>query len=165
MTFKRKPLSVAIAAIATCGIHATAHSAGEATLAEITIQGQAERADGPVTGYRAQRSSTFTKTDTPLKEVPASVSVIPEALIKDQAMQGVADALRYVPGAHGAQGEGNRDQVVLRGINTTADFFVDGVRDDMQIYRDLYNLERLEVLKGPGGMAFGRGGAGGVINR
>jgi catecholate siderophore receptor len=80
-------------------------------------------------------------------------------------MQGIADVLRYVPGAHGAQGEGNRDQVMLRGINTTADFFVDGVRDDMQIFRDLYNLERVEVLKGPGGMAFGRGGAGGVINR
>lgn len=137
----------------------------ETTLKEVSVQAQAERADGPVTGYRATRSATFTKTDTPLKDIPASITVIPEALIKDQAMQGIADVLRYVPGTHGAQGEGNRDQVVLRGINTTADFFVDGVRDDMQIFRDLYNLERVEVLKGPGGMAFGRGGAGGVINR
>lgn len=157
-----KPVSVAVLAVFAwpgwvCG--------AETTLPEVTVRDRAERADGPVTGYRATRSSTFTKTDTPLKEVPASVSVVPETLIKDQAMQSIADVLRYVPGAHGAQGEGNRDQVMLRGINTTADFFVDGVRDDMQIFRDLYNLERVEVLKGPGGMAFGRGGAGGVINR
>lgn len=140
-------------------------SHADTTLREVNVQGSAERADGPVTGYRATRSATFTKTDTSLKEIPASVSVIPEALIKDLAMSGMADVLRYVPGTHGAQGEGNRDQVMLRGINTTADFFVDGIRDDMQIFRDLYNLERVEVLKGPGGMAFGRGGAGGVINR
>jgi catecholate siderophore receptor len=63
------------------------------------------------------------------------------------------------------QGEGNRDQIILRGTSSTADFYVDGVRDDAQVFRDLYNLERVEVLKGPGGMAFGRGGAGGVVNR
>ncbi|HEV7803026.1 MAG TPA: TonB-dependent siderophore receptor, partial [Burkholderiales bacterium] len=55
--------------------------------------------------------------------------------------------------------------VVIRGISTTADFYVNGVRDDAQIFRDLYNLERVEVLKGPAGMIFGRGGAGGVVNR
>ncbi|MBI3094048.1 MAG: TonB-dependent siderophore receptor [Rhodocyclales bacterium] len=157
-----KPVTLAV--IAACGAIGQLHAADTA-LPQVNVLDQTERADGPVKGYRATRSSTFTKTDTPLSEIPASVSVIPEALIKDQAMSGMADALRYVPGAHGAQGEGNRDQVMLRGINTTADFFVDGVRDDMQIFRDFYNLERLEVLKGPGGMAFGRGGAGGVINR
>ncbi len=154
----------ALAVIAVFGTHGPA-AAADATLAPVTIEAQIERADSPVTGYRATRSATFTKTDMPLSEVPASISIVPETLIKDQAMQGIGDVLRYVPGAHGAQGEGNRDQVMLRGINTTADFFVDGVRDDMQIFRDLYNLERVEVLKGPGGMAFGRGGAGGVINR
>ncbi|HZX31229.1 MAG TPA: TonB-dependent siderophore receptor [Rhodocyclaceae bacterium] len=139
--------------------------AEEQTLSAVNVQGQAERADGPVQGYRATRSATFTKTDTPLKEVPASVSVVPAELMKDQAMESMADVLRYVPGATAHQGEGNRDQVVLRGNSTTADFYVDGVRDDAQIFRDLYNLERVEVLKGPGGMIFGRGGAGGVINR
>jgi catecholate siderophore receptor len=160
--FHIKPMTIAVmAGFATIGPLRAADKA----LPQIDVQGQAERGDGPVTGYRATRSITVTRTDTPLREVPASISVVPEALIKDQGMQGIADVLRYVPGAHGAQGEGNRDQVVLRGINTTADFFVDGVRDDMQIFRDLYNLERVEVLKGPGGMTFGRGGAGGVINR
>ena len=83
---------------------------------------------------------------------------MPEQLIDDQAMRGIADVLRYVPGTTAAQGEGNRDQIVIRGNNTTADFFVDGIRDDAQIFRDLYNLERVEVLKGPAGMVFGRGG-------
>src|SRR5690348_12458934 len=85
--------------------------------------------------------------------------------MKDASMQSMGDVFRYVPGALMHQGEGNRDQIVLRGTSTTADFYVDGVRDDAQVFRDLYNLERVEVLKGPGGMAFGRGGAGGVVNR
>ena len=128
------------------------------------MQDRAESADGPVQGYRATRSSTFTKTDTPLNEVPASVSIVPAQLMKDQAMQSLGDVFRYVPGTLMHQGEGNRDQIVIRGNSTTADFYVNGVRDDAQVFRDLYNLERVEILKGPGGMIFGRGGAGGVVN-
>lgn len=152
-----------VAVLATLGVSAACGQ--EQTLPQVNVQGQAERADGPVQGYRATRSATFTKTDTPLKEVPASVTVVPAELMKDQAMESMADVFRYVPGATTHQGEGNRDQVVLRGISTSADFYVDGVRDDAQIFRDLYNLERVEVLKGTGGMIFGRGGAGGLVNR
>ena len=65
---------------------------------------------------------------------------------------------------HGS-GEGNRDQIVLRGNSSTADFFVDGVRDDVQYFRDFYNVDRVEVLKGPNAMIFGRGGGGGMVNR
>ena len=144
---------------------ATAFSQTTGQLPEVTVRETAERADGPVRGYKASRSATFTKTDTPLKEVPASISVVPAQLMKDQAMQSMADVFRYVPGALAHQGENNRDQVILRGNSTSSDFYVDGVRDDAQVFRDLYNLERVEVLKGPGGMAFGRGGAGGVVNR
>ncbi|MEN3364163.1 MAG: catecholate siderophore receptor [Burkholderiales bacterium] len=161
----RPAAAFTLAALAQLSAPVMAQSTQEAALPAVTVRAQAERADGPVTGYRATRSSTFTKTDTPLKDVPASITVVPAELMKDQAMGSISDVVRYVPGVTAAQGEGNRDQMVLRGINTTADFFVDGVRDDAQIYRDLYNLERVEVLKGPGGMMFGRGGAGGVINR
>jgi catecholate siderophore receptor len=66
----------------------------------------------------------------------------------------MGDVFRYVPGVLMHQGEGNRDQIVIRGVSTTADFYVDGVRDDAQVFRDLYNLERVEVLKGPAGMIF-----------
>ena len=141
----------------------------EAVLPEVKIKGRqgrtAERATGPVKGYRAQRSATVTRTDTPLRDVPQSVQVVPEALIKDQAMTSLAEVLRYVPGASMNPGEGGRDQPVLRGISTSSDFFVDGMRDDALYYRDPYNAERIEILKGPSGMTFGRGGAGGVVNR
>ena len=116
----------------------------------------------PCRGYRATRSGTFTKTDTPLKEVPASITVVPTELIQDQAADSLAEALRYVPGIMQHQGEGNRDQFILRGNSTTADFYINGIRDDAQVFRDPYNLERIEVLKGPSGMIFGRGGAAGV---
>ena len=111
------------------------------------------------------RSSTATKTDTPLRDVPQSVTVITRDVIAQQSMQGVADVVRYVPGIGIAQGEGNRDTPIFRGNSSTSDFFVDGVRDDVQYFRDLYNVERVEALKGPNAMIFGRGGVGGVLNR
>ena len=116
-------------------------------------------------GYRAERTSTATRTDTPLRDVPQSVSVTTQETIRDLSMQNLQDVLRYVPGAGFAQGEGNRDTPVLRGQSTTASLFVDGLRDDVQFYRDLYNIDRVEVLLGPNAMIFGRGGAGGVVNR
>lgn len=119
----------------------------------------------PVNGYQARRTITATKTDTPLKDVPQSVTVITKDSIQDQGMRSMGDVVRYVPGMNMAQGEGNRDQLFIRGQNTTADFFVDGVRDDSQYFRDFYNIERVEALKGPNAMIFGRGGGGGVINR
>ncbi|RZI43569.1 TonB-dependent siderophore receptor [Herbaspirillum sp. HC18] len=161
----RPSVALTIAALAQLALPGAAAAADESTLPSVTVRATSERADGPVNGYRAERSATFTKTDTPLKEVPASVTVVPAELMRDQAMNSMADVIRYVPGATSHQGEGNRDQVVLRGNATTADFFIDGIRDDAQTFRDLYNLERVEVLKGPAGMVFGRGGAGGVINR
>jgi catecholate siderophore receptor len=85
--------------------------------------------------------------------------------MEDQAMRSISDLVRYVPGATIGQGEGHRDQITLRGNNSTADFFLDGLRDDIQYYRPLYNLQRVEVLRGPNAMIFGRGGGGGVINR
>ncbi|MEO6117772.1 MAG: TonB-dependent siderophore receptor, partial [Methylotenera sp.] len=119
----------------------------------------------PVKGYNAKRSSASTKTDTDLRDVPQAISVITQDQIKDQSVQSIAEAVRYVPGVQAAQGEGNRDALIFRGNATTGDFFLDGVRDDVQTYRDIYNTDRIEVLKGPNGMIFGRGGAGGAINR
>ena len=118
-----------------------------------------------VGGYQVPAISTATKTPTPLIDVPQSVTVVTSALIKDQMMMSVGDVMRYVPGVMVHQGENNRDQIIMRGNSSSADFFVDGVRDDVQYYRDLYNLDRIEALKGPNAMIFGRGGAGGVVNR
>jgi catecholate siderophore receptor len=116
-------------------------------------------------GYQTAAVSSATKTLTPLIDLPQSVTVIPQELMKDQMMMSIGDVVRYVPGITAIQGENNRDQLVIRGNSTSADFFLDGVRDDVQYYRDLYNLDRVEALKGPNAMMFGRGGGGGVVNR
>ena len=120
---------------------------------------------GRTQGYVAVDSITATKTDTPLLDVPQSVNVVTRAQLDDQALYSLGEVLRYVPGVTVGQGEGNRDQLTLRGQNTTADFFLDGVRDDVQYFRGLYNLERVEILKGPYALIFGRGGGGGIVNR
>jgi catecholate siderophore receptor len=129
--------------------------------------------DGPMitvtatreSGYLVNTTTTATRTDTPLLDVPQSVNILTRDRLDDQAILSIADALRFVPGATTGQGEGNRDQPTLRGNNSTSSFFVDGLRDDVQYFRDFYNVERLEILKGPNAMIFGRGGGGGVINR
>jgi catecholate siderophore receptor len=118
-----------------------------------------------VTSQEASLVSSATRTTTPLRDVPQSITVVSRELMRDQLMTSMGDVVRYVPGVTAHQGENNRDQIIIRGNNSSADFFVNGVRDDVQYYRDLYNLERVEALKGPNAMIFGRGGAGGVINR
>ena len=115
--------------------------------------------------YGVSSINSATKTLTPLRDVPQSISVVTKEQIRDQSMSSVSDVVAYVPGITSHQGENNRDQLVIRGNNTSADFFLNGVRDDVQYYRDLYNVERVEALKGPNSMLFGRGGGGGVINR
>jgi catecholate siderophore receptor len=115
--------------------------------------------------YDVATITSGTKTETPLRDVPQSITLVTKDLIRDQLMLSVADVVRYVPGIGAHQGENNRDQVVIRGNNSSADFFLNGVRDDAPYHRDLYNLERVEALKGPNAMIFGRGGGGGVINR
>jgi catecholate siderophore receptor len=116
-------------------------------------------------GYHADSIDSGTRTITLLRDLPQSVTVTTRELIRDQLMLGMGDVLRYTPGIQVHQGENNRDQAVIRGNSSSADFFLNGVRDDVQYYRDLYNVERVEALKGPNAMAFGRGGGGGVVNR
>jgi catecholate siderophore receptor len=129
------------------------------TLQEVRIVGVAER------GYAVKSSSTATKTDTLLRDTPQAITVVTRELMRDQAMQSMADVIRYVPGIVTAQGEGNRDTAVFRGNSSTGDFFIDGIRDDVQYFRDIYNIDSVEALKGSNAMIFGRGGSGGVINR
>ena len=113
--------------------------------------------------YRDQINAL--KTPTPIIDVPQSVAVITGAEIQSRGYASISDLIHYVPGLSSSQGEGHRDAVVVRGVRSTADFFVDGVRDDVQYYRPLYNLDQVEVLKGPNALLFGRGGTGGVLNR
>ena len=115
--------------------------------------------------YGAKSTTTATKTNTDILDIPQALTVISEKQIEDQAIRSVAELLTFVPGASPATGESNRDTFTLRGNSSTADFFVDGIRDDVQYFRDFYNVERVEILKGPNAMIFGRGGGGGIVNR
>lgn len=105
------------------------------------------------------------KTPTPVLDVPQSLSIVTRDQIEDQAFSSVSDILRYTPGLAVSQGEGHRDSIIIRGNQSTADFFLDGLRDDVQYYRPLYNLEQVEILRGANALLFGRGGGGGVVNR
>ncbi|OYZ42721.1 MAG: TonB-dependent siderophore receptor, partial [Novosphingobium sp. 16-62-11] len=134
-----------------------ADAAREATGTVIVVTGTAD-------GYRPLDANAV-KTPTPLVDVPQTITVLTREQLDDQGITQLGDALRYVPGVVLGQGEGHRDQINLRGQNTTADFYLDGLRDDTQYYRSLYNIERVEVLKGANALLFGRGGGGGVINR
>ncbi|ACK83128.1 TonB-dependent receptor [Methylorubrum extorquens] len=140
-------------------------------LDELAVEGlgrgalRLEPQGGVTVGYLGKATRSATKTPTPLLDTPQSVSVITREQILDQGFQSIGEATRYVPGVIQAQGEGNRDELIIRGQRSNADFFVNGIRDDVQYYRDLYNIQRIEVLKGPNAMIFGRGGGGGVINR
>ena len=127
----------------------------------IIVEGSREAEDG----YKVSDSRSGMRTDTPLIDTPQAINVVSVKQIADQASNSISEAIRYVPGVFSAQGEGNRETLVFRGNSTTGDFFVDGTRDDVQTYRDLYNIERLEIFKGPNAMIFGRGGIGGLVNR
>lgn len=119
--------------------------------------------DGSI--YQIGTISSGTRTFTSLRDIPQSISLTTKQQIADQNMTSIGDVVRYQPGVTAHQGENNRDQVIIRGQSSSADFFIDGVRDDVQYYRDLYDLDRVEILRGPNALAFGRGGGGGVINR
>ena len=108
---------------------------------------------------------TALKTPTAIIDVPQSLSIVTDEEIRKQGIRELGDIVRYTPGVNTSQGEGHRDSVVFRGVRSTADFYQDGARDDVQYYRSLYNVDQVEVLRGPNALLFGRGGTGGIINR
>ena len=114
------------------GLIATAAAAQDQPVIQATDDGKTIIVTGHRDGYQVVGTSTATRTPTDLNDVPQAISIVTEAQIDDQAMRSIADVLRYVPGAVISQGEGHRDQIILRGNNSTADFFVDGLRDDVQ---------------------------------
>ena len=115
--------------------------------------------------YNASSGTSATKIDAPLRDIPQTVNVVPEQLLRDQGALSMESALKSVPGVGLSHGDGQRDQVTLRGFSAISDQFIDGLRDDALYFRDLSNIERIEVLKGPASVLYGRGSSGGLINR
>lgn len=158
--FDRLLAGTAAAALCLAATPAMAEDAQDRTYAPSDIIVSAKWA-----GYAADDGSSSMKTPTPLIDTPQAVTVLTRDQLEDQNVRQLGEALRYVAGVSMETGEGHRDEIFIRGQETTADFFLNGLRDDAQYYRSLYNVERVEILKGSNALTFGRGGGGGVINR
>ncbi|MBB3047661.1 catecholate siderophore receptor [Litorivivens lipolytica] len=152
MLSSKTGLSALAAAIS---LAAANQSLAEKKYEELIVKGQ----------YLSINEVTAVKTPTPIIDVPQSLSIVTAEQIQQQGFTSIGDIINYTPGVNTSQGEGHRDAVVFRGRRATADFFIDGVRDDVQYYRSLYNLKQVEVLRGPNALFFGRGGTGGALNR
>ncbi|MET4898780.1 TonB-dependent siderophore receptor [Sphingomonadaceae bacterium jetA1] len=135
---------------------ASAQSAN-GTKDEIVVTGERE-------GYVPVDTSAA-KIPAPLRDIPQSIAVVPQQVLLDQRALSLQDALKNVPGVSFAAGDGQRDQVNIRGFTAIADQFVNGFRDDALYFRDLSNTQRVEVIKGPAAVLYGRGSSGGLINR
>jgi catecholate siderophore receptor len=112
--------------------------------------------------------SSLSKFPVPLQDTPQSITIVPQKLIQEQAGTTLRDALRNVPGITATAGEGGGNQgdvFTIRGFNARNDTFIDGVRDSGSYFRDAFNFESVEVLKGPSSTFFGRGSTGGIINQ
>ena len=145
-----------LATAAFCSsLSTTLYAETDKPLEEITVHGH----------YLYSDQVNALKTPTPILDVPQSLSIISADQITEQGFTSIGDIVNYTPGVSTSQGEGHRDSVVFRGVRSTADFFIDGMRDDVQYYRPLYNLEQVEIIRGPNALLFGRGGTGGILNR
>ena len=135
---------------------------------QVTTEVQTESATGPVQGYNASRSGTGTKTDTPIQEIPQSISVVTADRIEDQGVETLQQAFRYVPGVFAdPYGPDSRvDGPTVRG--TEVDTYLDGMRTTNAWFNyqriDPYTLERAEVLRGPASVLYGAATTGGLIN-
>ncbi|POA19678.1 TonB-dependent siderophore receptor [Pseudomonas sp. FW300-N1A1] len=134
------------------------------TESALTLPATAVNSEYSEQSYMPTESRSALKIDAPLRDIPQTVNVIPQSLIKDQGAQSMEDVLKNVPGVGLSNGDGQRDQVTIRGFSAIGDMYVDGIRDDALYFRDLSNVERVEVIKGPAAVLYGRGSSGGLIN-
>ena len=138
---------------------------GVALLA-LSAGARAEDETMTVVGKRSQHEevATATRTNTPAKLVPQAIDSVKASELTAFGQPTLSEALTGIPGVN-ASGDTRFDSVNIRGFNASNDFYLDGLRDDMQYTRDLGNIERVEVLKGPAAVLYGRGSTGGIINR
>ena len=154
-----KPITLAVLGALTFGATPLAAWAQE-SLPAVTVTASKDK-----DGYVAATSASGTKTEMALRDVPQTINVVPAAVIRDQNAMSIQDIMKNIPGVGLSTGDGQRDQVFIRGFTAIGDQFVDGFRDDALYFRDLSNVERLEVIKGPAAVLYGRGSSGGLVNR
>jgi catecholate siderophore receptor len=152
----------ALALVLSCGEARTARGQdAPIQLPPVSVEGKTTGGD-----YKTDQSS-LTKLPEPLRDTAQSIDVIPGQYIQDRGITNTNDALRAVPGVSLAAGEAGAqgNSLTLRGFTARNDIFLDGMRDFGSYYRDPFNYDQVEVLKGPSSILFGRGSTGGVINQ
>lgn len=166
MAFQQKKLALLVALslpqfVTLAQAQTTTESAAEPVLPEFKVRASK---DLPPT-YNQPTAVSATKIEAPLRDIPQTVNVVPQQLLRDQGVRSMESVMKSVPGVGLSHGDGQRDQVTIRGFTAIADQFIDGLRDDALYFRDLSNIEQVEVIKGPASVLYGRGSSGGLINR
>jgi catecholate siderophore receptor len=163
---RRSPIALAVlAALQAAAVHAQTAEPGQqpSQLPRISVSGEGEED----TGIKAERVDSM-KFTQPLLETPQTVTVVRKEVILQQGAKSLTDTLRNVPGITFQLGEnGNTqsgDTIFMRGFDTQNSIFFDGIRDLSPAVRDVYNIEQVEVFKGPAGADNGRGATSGYIN-
>jgi len=129
---------------------------------EIVVTGEQE----PEAGYRVPNATSATRTDTPIRDIPQSIQVVPQQVLEDQQVQRVEDALENVSGVQQTVSSLNvATSFLIRGFETT-NIYRDGLRDPTNFSSgsELANIDRIEVLKGPAAVLYGQGELGGLVN-
>lgn len=159
------PSSCLYAQTITAAPNEVASKKSETTLPTINVKEQRNRTREQI-GYGADKTSVG-KTSQTLREIPQSVTVVTEQLIRDRNADTLKEALRNVAGLTFNAGEGGRvgDNITLRGYSAVGDLYLDNIRDIAQYTRETFNYEQIDVLRGSASMLFGRGSTGGVINQ
>jgi catecholate siderophore receptor len=163
--FRRRPLAAAIAILFSSASPALAQQPAakpEAALPEVKVTAP------PPDDFRTESIPSATRTETPLRDIPQFINVVPQSVIESQGATSLQSALRNVPGITYTAPEGgtqNAQVIWLRGFPAGGDLFRDGLRDIGEYNRDLFATEEVQVLKGPAALIFGRGSTAGVINQ
>ncbi|WP_374400990.1 TonB-dependent receptor, partial [Niveibacterium sp.] len=166
---RKKPVASLIAAslLAAQGAHAqSSNEAAESTLKEVPVEATREVQDAPRQTYQPG-ATTIGKSKQLPRDIPNTYTAVPEQLTRDRGQDTMREALSNVAGITFNAGEGGRigDNMNIRGFSAVNDIYIDGMKDVGQYNRDLFNNDRVEVLKGGASMLFGRGTTGGVINQ
>lgn len=151
------PLTLGVSLFLTSGFALAAST----TLPELSVTAESDRErDDP----RVKEVSTATRTSTPARYVPQAIDSVKTSNVLNYGTNDLGKALGGIPNV--SNGADTRfDSVRIRGFDASNDFYLDGIRDDSQYVRDLHNIERIEVLKGPAAVLYGRGSQGGIVNR
>ena len=149
------PLNLGLCALLYAGFGSAA-----TVLPELSISATEAEADDP----RVKDVTTATRTSTPARYVPQAIDSVKTSNVLDYGINSLGEALSGIPNVS-STADTRFDSLRIRGFDASNDFYLDGIRDDSQYVRDLHNIERIEVLKGPAAVLYGRGSQGGIINR